>query len=385
MPRCEAAPVLWKGRRAFRLSNGIVEITVLLGGGHIADFRICGSPLNLLFESPWPTIEPNAFSSDRHTSTYGEGPVGRMLSGYTGHAVALGYFGMPTEEEAAAGLPLHGEAVALEWKVLNSVVDEHGALLSMEVLLPAYRLRFIRSLYLSDEASSVLIEEQVSNVGDDALNFQWVEHAAFGEPLFSPGNSRLFISAGQGRTWPLGYEGHELVAANADFRWPLTRTIDGAELDLSQPFTRTGTGFLVSLLTHTGSQNGFILIHNSEMNLAAGYVFDPQQFPWIALWEENQARAYAPWNGITRVRGVEFGNSPMPLGLKQAVEQGTLFQTPVFSTIEPGETLATTYHLFATEIPAHWSATFNVSATSDTLIVRGDRNQILTVRASNVS
>src|ERR1019366_5357100 len=111
MPRCAADPVEWKNRRAYRISNGAVELTVLVGGGHIADFRLCGSPINTIWEAPWPTIEPQTFSLIEHGPLYGDGAAARMLCGYTGHALALGYFGMPSSSEAAQGLPLHGEAV----------------------------------------------------------------------------------------------------------------------------------------------------------------------------------------------------------------------------------------------------------------------------------
>jgi len=113
MSRCVADAVQWKKRRAYRLSNGRVEVAALLGGGHIADFRLCGAPMNVLWECPWPTIEPQNFSSREHAALYGDGAAGRFLSGYTGHALALGYFGMPSPAETTQGLALHGEAASM--------------------------------------------------------------------------------------------------------------------------------------------------------------------------------------------------------------------------------------------------------------------------------
>src|SRR5512140_602062 len=99
-----AEAVRWKNRRGFRLSNSKIEVTVLLGGGHIADLRLCGSTTNALWEAPWPTIEPYQFSDDEHSAAYGQRAVGQMLSGYTGHALAIPYFGMPSPAEATRGL-----------------------------------------------------------------------------------------------------------------------------------------------------------------------------------------------------------------------------------------------------------------------------------------
>lgn len=382
MAHCEAAPVHWKTRRAFRLSNGTIEITVLLSGGHIADARLCGSPYNTLYESPWETTEPHMFSDRKHAAHYGGGAVGKFLSGYTGHAFVLGYFGMPNAEEAAAGLPLHGEAAGAEWSVLGSHADEFGASVTLEVFLPHYHLRATRSLHLTAGASSVLIEERVTNVGKDSLEFQWVEHATFGEPLFTTGEARLFHSATRGKTWALGYEGHELLPDDLEFRWPRLTAVSGEIVDLSQAFLRTGTGFVASLLIDQAESNGFIAIHNRRLELAAGYVFDPRMFPWIALWEENCARHYAPWYGVTRARGVEFGTSPMPLGLKHARETRTLFDTPVLAIILPGDTMTTAYHLFVTKLSSECSEVEDVTISCQSLILHDRSNRALAIPAS---
>src|SRR5260370_7798537 len=124
MSRCAVGGVKWNGRRAYGVSNAKAELTVLAGGGHVADFRLCGSPINVLWESPWPTIEPQTFSSREHAALYGDGPVGRFLCGYTGHALALGYFGMPSSEEPNQGLPLHAQAPNSECKVVSPVADD---------------------------------------------------------------------------------------------------------------------------------------------------------------------------------------------------------------------------------------------------------------------
>lgn len=380
MAHCEAVRVRWKNRRAFRLTNGTVEITVLLSGGHIADARLCGSPYNTLYESPWETIEPHTFSESEHAAQYGAGAVGKFLSGYTGHALALGYFGMP--DKAAVGLPLHGEAATAEWTVLGSHADEFGATVTLELFLQHYHLHTARTLHLTAGASSVLIEERVTNVGKDSLEFQWVEHATFGEPLFTNREARLFLSGKRCKTWPLGYESHELLPGDFEFSWPALPGLNGETADLSQAFLYPGTGFVASVLMDQRLSTGFIVVHNRRLELAAGYAFDSRMFPWVALWEENCARDYAPWNGITRARGVEFGTSPMPLGLKHAREMGTLFDTPVLATISPGVTMATSYHLFVTTLSSEFSEVDDVTIFAHNLVLHDKGNQTLTVPIS---
>ncbi len=375
MSRCAVDAVSWNDRRAYRLSNANVQLKVLVGGGHIADFRLRGSPVNVLWESPWPTIEPQMFASREHAALYGDGPVGRFLCGYTGHALALGYFGMPSSEEAERGMGLHGEAATSEWKVASAAGDDDTATLAMEVTLPVYRLHFRREIVLPREGFIACITETVTNLSAAAAEFQWVQHAAFGEPFFTNGEATLFVSGRRGMTWPAGYEGHEVLANNRQYRWPYARSIDGDPIDISQPFVRDGTGFVAALLLDSDRENGFVAVHNRRLQLVAGYSFDPTSFPWIALWEENRARANSPWNKRTKVRGVEFGSSPMPLGLAEAREMGRLFDTPVLCSIPENASLRAQYDLFLHPTSAQWSLIKDIRQTKDTLVVRGNNGR----------
>ncbi len=375
MSRCAVDAVTWNDRQAYRLSNAKLELTVLLGAGHIADVRLRGSPVNVLWESPWPTIEPQTFSSREHAALYGDGPVGRFLCGYTGHAVALGYFGRPSPEEAKQGLPLHGEAANSKWKVVSAVADDESATLVMDVTLPVYHLHFRREISLQRETFTACITEIVTNLSGDAVEFQWVQHAAFGEPFFTNGEATLFVSGTRGVTWPAGYEGRELLASGVEYRWPHAPSIDGEPINLSQAFVRDGTGFVASLVAVADHQSAFVGVHNRRHRLVAGYCFDPRLFPWIVLWEENRARDYAPWNKRTRVRGVEFGTSPMPLGLAHAREMRRLFDTPVLSFIPAKSCLQAQYDLFLHAVPFQWTQIKDVHQTEDTLVVRGDSDE----------
>jgi hypothetical protein len=375
MSRCAVDAVTWNNRQAYRLSNAKVELTALLGGGHIADFRLCDSPINVLWESPWPTIEPQTFSSREHAPLYGEGPVGRFLCGYTGHALALGYFGMPSSEEAQQGLPLHGEAANSAWKIVSAVADSDSATLVTEITLPVYRMHFRREIVLPRDAFIACITETVTNLSGDAVEFQWVQHAAFGEPFFATGEATLFLSGTRGVTWPAGYEGHELLAGDIEFQWPYAQSVDGEPVNLSQPFVRDGTGFVAGVLAGTGRECAFAVVHNRRHQLVAGYCFNPLLFPWIVLWEENRAREYAPWNKRTRARGVEFGTSPMPLGLAHAREMRRLFDTPVLSSIPGSSCLQAQYDLFLHPAPPQWTQIEDVRQTEHTLVVQGDGDE----------
>ncbi len=375
MPNCGYHSVPWKNRPAYRLSNGSIELTVLLGGGHIADFRLSGSPLNTLWEVPWETLDPHTFSSTKHAALYGDGAIGKFLSGYTGHAIALGYFGLPSANEAAQGLPLHGEAAGAQWTLVSAEESDESASLMLEVELPVYQLKFRRKITLRVGALTAAIDETVVNNAGAEISLQWVEHAAFGEPFCAKADASLFVPVSRAVTWPLGYEDHELLPSNAEFTWPHAPTTNGGHSDLTIPFQQKGSGFIVSLLIQPERQ-AFCAIHNRQHRLVAGYSFDRSRFPWIALWEEHCARSYPPWNGVTRVRGVEFGSSPMPLGLDQAREMRTLYDTPVLAKIPPRSQLSTSYEMFVSPVPPSWKSISDVVASDDSLAIRNEAQEI---------
>jgi hypothetical protein len=365
------------------LSNGIIEITHLLGGGHIADFRLRDSPLNVLWESPWQTIDPHTYSPAEHGSIYGEGPVGKFLSGYTGHALVLGYFGMPSDAQAAQGLPLHGEAASSEWNVVATEQNEEYAALTLEVALPAYHLDFRRETIVTSKASTATVRETVRSRSAVKVEFQWVQHVAFGEPFLTKQDSTLFLPVSRARTWPLGYEGHGLLRNDADFSWPYAPGSSGGLLDLSTAFEKDGTGFVASLLTLPERAQSYMAVHNRRHALVAGYCFDRSQFPWIALWEENCARKYAPWNGISRVRGMEFGTSPMPLGIDQAREVQTLFDTPALTSLAPNSRLTTVYDIFIRRVPSSWKCISDIVQSASALTIREGLDHEASVKTSH--
>ncbi len=133
---------------------------------------------------------------------------------------------------------------------------------------------------------------------------------------------------------------------------------------------RSKTGFVASLLADMTLDHAFIAVHNRRLQLLAGYVYRPQDFPWIAMWEENRARTYAPWNGMTQVRGVEFGNTPMPLGLDHARQNPRLFETPTYEQLRAGEQAAKSYFAYLCPAPPDLHCIEDVNINGTQLVIR---------------
>src|SRR5271163_4631228 len=100
---------MFHGRKAARLENDILRVTVLEEGGHIAEVFDKRAGVNPLWIPHWQSLEPSSFSQ-KDRAVFGNGPDAKLLAGIMGHNLCLDIFGGPSPEEAAAGLTVHGEA-----------------------------------------------------------------------------------------------------------------------------------------------------------------------------------------------------------------------------------------------------------------------------------
>jgi hypothetical protein len=383
VPRRASSKTKWRGRPGFCLNNGVVQLTTLTGGGHIADFRLldqADASVNALWEAPWATMDPDKFRS-RHVRKYGPAPVGKFLAAFTGHAVCVDYFGGPSEAEAAQGLALHGEASNSRWKLLELKQSNAQTRVLLAARLPAAGLRFRRELSLLPNESVVYIEERLANERAQDHFFHWTQHVTLGLPLLHPDESTVALPGTRAVTWPHGYEGASLVQDNQEFTWPEAPAIDGGKVNLARPFARDGKGFVVAVLLDAQREIGFVAALNWRLGLLVGYCFRRSDFPWVAIWEENLARAGSPWDGKTRARGVEFGSTPLPVGKEETFARGALFDTPTFRRIPGRSELRAPYVAFLSKVSLGWRAIRDIQVRQDKIIVTEGRGGQLELQA----
>ncbi len=387
-PRCEKSS--WQRRPAFRLSNDLVELITLTGGGHIAVFRFLASSglpaENTLWESPWKTIDPQRYRPQRHAREYGPPLVGRFISGYTGHSLALDYFGAPSDEEARLGFGIHGEAPSLPWRRLRQDSSRREARLRLGVRLPATALRFERELRIRPAESVVYVTECVSNERSTDHYFMWTQHVTLGPPFLAPGESQVFLPGALAKTWPHGYEGKSLLANNKEFRWPRAPGLRGQRVDLSRPFSRAGKGFVVAVLLDPHRELAFVAALNTRLSLLLGYCFRRADYPWVAIWEENLARRESPWNGRTQARGLEFGTTPLPLTKPETFLSGPLFGVPRLTRVPARGRKEISYAAFLATGPQSWRRIRDIQARPNSIIVYGPgRSERVRIPASALS
>lgn len=358
------------------LSNGVVEMAVLPGGGHVAEFRFSelqGAPQqNVLWEPPWLTCDPTDERVPSLSEAYGPRAVGRFLVSCAGHALCLDYFGPPSGTEESAGLAMHGEVATADWAVYKSSAPGEPPFTG-SANLPFAGLRCERKIWLGHDESVVYVQENIANLRDAARDCHWVQHVTFGPPFLDSQSGRLIASGFRGMTWPQGYDGEPLLVDNREFKWPFAPRQDGGFVDLRRPFSYPGQGF-VAAVQFDQSEIAYVVAINWRLRICVAYCFRRIDFPWVTVWEENRTRMNMPWNGVVQVRGMEFGTTPMPLGREEAFRKGALFGSPTWVTVPEHGEMTVRYLNFLAAIPPKVRSVNRMELHENTITVYGDRS-----------
>jgi hypothetical protein len=381
--------VSWRQRPAVRISNGLVELAALAGGGHVAEFRFersSGLPaINPLWVPPWKTIDPQTYNKQLHAKRYGDVRDSRLLSGLVGHNLCLDYFGPPSDEEAACGLSFHGEAPNIKWKIEAPCCNAVGVKLNMSAVLPVAKLHFVRNLQLFPNESVVRFTEILENPKPADHYFQWAEHITMGPPFLNKQDSYVVLPATRAMTDPDGYdEGKSLLPSGKEFRWPKARTMDGHEINLSRPFAKRGRGFVTTQLLRSRGGISFVAAVNSAYNVMIAYVFRRTDFPWAILWEENRAITAAPWNSRTQARALEFSNSPFPSGRRSALTMGKVFRLPLISRIAARGTKTVKFWSLLARLPSEIGMVRDIVVQQHALHIVDSGNRIHGLHARDI-
>ncbi len=369
----------FRGRRAIELSNDLLDLVALPGGGHIAKLSLAGLDLNPLWEPPWPTIEPEEYDPLRHPQ-YGA-VEGRLLSSIAGHTLCLNHFGELSEAESAARGYTHGEAPNLPWNVF-----EHGAAgLAYGVVLPEAGMRFSRKITLRPGETIAYLEEEVTNLrrSDSPLAYQ--QHVTLGPPFVEAGVTRVDLPGTRARTFPRSFGDMDRLEPDREFAWPSAPTSPPGAAPLEVFPDRRPLCSVCAVLLEPAEREAFAAISNPRLGLLLAYVFPGEAFPWAALWYENGGSAYAPYHGNTVAWGIEFGTCPFPTSRIETLSSGPLFGRRRFGILPAKSTVRTSYQALLQNIPADWRGVEKIYRRDGKVMIleRGGRRK-LEVRSAGI-
>jgi len=329
----------YHGRRAAALENEHLRVTVLAEGGHIAEVLDKRTGINPLWTPPWPSIEPSTYDAERHRNTYGTGSDAKLLAAIMGHNLCLDIFGGPSAEEAAAGLSAHGDAPIVPY----AIIAANGDSLLMRATLPLTHIAFERRLELHGRMVSV--HERIQSLCAFDRPIAWTEHVTLGPPFLERGATELRLSATRSHVFETPFGADDYLQPGAAFDWPAAPCADGRSTDLRRLTSAPRSSAYTAHLVDPSRRPAFFVAFSPTLQLAFGYVWDPGDFPWVGMWEENYSRSAAPWSGRTLARGIEFGISPFPETRRAMVERGRLFETPTYRWLPARAVLEASYRI----------------------------------------
>jgi hypothetical protein len=335
---------LYRNRRAVQVENECLRLTVLAEGGHLAELLHKEAGVNPLWTPPWPSIEPSTYDRARHPE-YGCNAESKLLAGIMGHNLCLDLFGVPSAEEEAVGITVHGEAPVAPFRIAESP-DE----LITAADLPAAQLRFERRIRL--EGPWVRISETVENLSPLDRPVAWTEHVTIGPPFLEKGSTQLRTPGTRSKVieGPPGDAAY--MQPGAEFDWPFVPRVDGGASDLRVCTKAAVSGGFTAHLMDPRQEKAFFFAWSPRTKVLFGYIWSRSDFPWLSLWEENGSRTQPPWNGGTLTRGIEIGTSPMPETRRQMIDRGKLFGTPCYRWIPARTTVRLEYSAFLTTADA---------------------------------
>ncbi len=316
------------GRRAHSIENEHLEVIVTVEGGHIASIRDKATGVNPLWVPPWKSIEPSTYDEAKHPE-YGCNAESKLLAGILGHNLCLDLFGGPSEEEAAAGISVHGEG-----SVAPHSLRIEGDVLTQQATLATCQLKFTRRIRLAAGSRRLEISETVENLSPCDRPVAWTQHVTLGPPFLEKGLTRFESTATKSKTMEADFTGgfgHMAIAA--EFEWPYVPLVGGGTEDLRVFTSREKSGAFSTHLMDPSREDAWFTAWSPAHKLAVAYIWKRRDFPWLGIWEENLGRTSPPWDGKTITRGMEFGASPYPESRRAMIERGRTFQTPGYKWI----------------------------------------------------
>src|ERR1043166_2705420 len=139
--RCySSAQTLVNGRQSLVFDGSAAKLVIDLGGGSIVDFHLSSMSLNPLnWGLDGEKSKPHAMC----------------------HFLCLDRWGAPSEAEAKNGMPFHGEASNVPWRVLSVPLAKDDVIdATMSATLPLAGLEVKRQIRLSKNAPCFTVTEE---------------------------------------------------------------------------------------------------------------------------------------------------------------------------------------------------------------------------------
>jgi hypothetical protein len=329
------AEELVNGRRSLVFSGQSAQLTVDLAGGSLVDFHFHDQKLNPL---NWAAPKP--------------GETG--IRGF-GHFLCLDRWGPPSDAEGANGMPYHGEAAHVEWKVLKDTATEGGVVAAeLSAQLPMAGLAVKRSIRFAKGAAFFTVREEVANENRLGRILNAVQHPTIGPPFLDETtlvdcNGRKGFAQGGALPDP----------EEPSFFWPKALNQDGDAVNMRRLAGDPNPNVVTYAID---DELGWVTAATPAKGLLIGYLWKTRDYPWVSLWRDVR-------NGKPAARGLEFGTTGLHQPFAVLTRKGRIFDRQLFVHLDAKESTRLAYGAFLLKVPADYAGVASIKLERGRLTV----------------
>jgi len=299
------------------LENPGVRAVFDLAGGSLIEFQLREMGLNpLTWDSHGPAPRPR------------------------GHFLCFDRWGQPSAPELKNGMPFHGEATRVRWKLEHTSLGEAR----MSAHLPLAGLSMERTAKLAGQAA-LRVTETVTNRNKLGRMYNLVQHATIAPPFLDEATV-VDANARKGfmQSSPLPNPEEPPVV------WPMAMREEKA-VNLRH-LTDDANPNVVSYVID--EELGWVTAASPAKGLLIGYVWRTREYPWLNIWRNVE-------KGKPSARGLEFGTTGLHQPFETLVAKGKIFGRRLYDYLDAGGTATRSYAAFLAKVPADFKGVAKVS------------------------
>ncbi len=325
------------------------KLVIDLAGGSISDFHLAGHGLNPL---TWDSRSGDAASAR---------PMG--------HFLCLDRWGQPSAAEQSNGMPFHGEASRVTWRVVGKPsVEGDKQVATMSASLPLAGLDVTRRIRLSKSAAFFVVTEKVTNRNKLGRIYNMVQHPSIAPPFL---DEKTLVDANAGigflQSSPLPKPEQPQV------KWPHAIN-KGKPVDLRRLAAEAEPNVVSFTIEE---EYGWVTASSVSGGILIGYIWKTSDYPWFNAWRHADT-------GRPAARGLEFGTTGLHQPFSVLVKKGRIFDRPLYAYLDAGQTEARSYACFLFRIPQDYTGVARITYASGRLQLHGHAGGELTMNVGNL-
>jgi hypothetical protein len=327
--------IKWNGIGSVLLQNEKIQVLVHPEkGSEISQFLYKPLDIDFIWRNPNSLHNPTNFSAAAGDDT------SPFLDHWSGAWFEALPNGGPASKYKGAQLGFFAETVNIPWEY--QILRDDPDCIQIGLWVKTYRTPFLlrKTLTLRSGIPALFIEEQLTNLGKEEMQYVWVHHPVIGPPFLSP-SCRISSPDCKTIVWEEEDGPDYRMKLHQESSWPYVLGRNDEDIDLRiilPPDANTMDNVYL-----TDFAQPWFAVTNMDLELGIGLVFDPEMWKYILLWQGFGGGIGYPWYHRTYHMGIEPWSSFPCAGLEYAIDNKTA------RSLQAGESVQTWLTMVAYE------------------------------------